>query len=86
MTNMLLLSTVMYFLTSLVGGMSDLWFKIPLCAAVVALMLGISIGMMRGIRNGIQNKKPEVGTPVRTRRTLGVRRNTSSRNTGKDVS
>ena len=86
MANMLLLSTVMYILTTVVGNMSGLWFKIPLCAAVVALVLGISIGMMKGIRNEIQNKKPKVGTPVRTRRTLGVRRNTSSRNTGKDVS
>lgn len=86
MANMLLLSTVMYILTTVVGNMSGLWFKIPLCAAVVALVLGIAIGMMRGIRN----KKLKVGTredmPVRTRRTLGVRRNTSSRNTGKDVS
>ena len=54
LANMLLLAMVMYFLITLVGGMSDLWFKIPLFLAVAALLCGISIGIVNGIRNKIK--------------------------------
>ena len=54
MANMLLLSMIMYFLTSLVGGMSSLWFKVPLFLAVASLLCGISIGIVNGIRNEIK--------------------------------
>lgn len=53
MANMLLLAMVMYFLTSLVGGMSDLWFKIPLFIAVASLLCGIGVGIVNGVRNEI---------------------------------
>ena len=82
MANMLLLAMVMYFLTTLVGGMSDLWFKIPLFLAVAALLCGIGMSIVDGVKKEVQSQTPatEKGKSNGSR---GVRKQTTRKASSK---
>lgn len=80
MANMLLLAMVMYFLAAMVGGMSDLWFKIPLFLAVAALLCGIGVGIINGVRNEIQSRAPVISGKNKrggSRSRVGARKQTA---------